>query len=118
MTNRDPSIAEELTGWGKVAEIETVGRTSGRAARAAVGFVADGDGSLLVAAGKQATDWALNLQANPSCQVRIGNSVTRCHAALVDDEVRGRALAQLILKYGTPAEKLGHGPVFRLIAQK
>ena len=32
----------------------------------------------------------------------------------VDDATRALAISGLILKYGTPAERLGHGPVFRL----
>ncbi len=111
------SIGEELAGWGKVALIETMGRVSGAPANAAVGFFEDDDGSLLIAAGSEAADWALNLWANPACRVTIGERVTPCHANEVEGADRALALAQLVLKYGTPAERLGHGPVFRLVPQ-
>lgn len=117
MTNHDRSIAEDLTRWGKVARIETVGRTSGRVASTAVGFVEDDDGSLLVAAGSDEADWALNLRSDPVCRVTIGERVAQCLASEVEGADRARALAGLVLKYGTPAERLGHGPVFRLVAQ-
>lgn len=111
------SIGEELAGWGKVALIETIGRVSGASASAAVGFVEDDEGSLLVAAGSEGADWVLNLAANPACRVTIGERVTPCHANEVEGADRSRALVQLVLKYGTPAERLGHGPVFRLVPQ-
>ena len=79
-----------------------------------VGFAQDVDGSLLVAAGSDTADWALNLRANPHCRVTIGDRVAAYEAAEVDEAERGPAVVQLILKYGTPAERLGHGPVFRL----
>lgn len=111
----DRSIGDELVGWGKVALIETIGRVTGARASAAVGFVDDGDGSLFVAAGSEGSDWALNLRANPQCRVTVGERVAVCQAREVDEAGRARAVAQLILKYGTPAERLGHGPVFRLV---
>ena len=45
-------VGEQLAGWGVVAILETRGRVTGRPARAAVGFVEEPDGSLLVAAGE------------------------------------------------------------------
>jgi hypothetical protein len=76
-----------------------------------VGFVEDGH-DLLVAAGGESTDWALNLRANPYCTVSIEDQLADYTAREVDD--RGPAVVALILKYGTPAERLGNGPVFRL----
>ena len=82
---------------------------------AAVGFVDGEGGDLVVAAGSETSDWALNLQNNPSCRVTIGDRVGGYRATeLADGVERSRALAALILKYGTPAERLGRGPVFRL----
>jgi deazaflavin-dependent oxidoreductase (nitroreductase family) len=115
VTTDDRSIAEDLTDWGKVVLLETIGRTSGRPAKAAVGFIAEPDGSLLVAAGSNDSDWALNLSANPACRATIGDKTTPCVAEEVDDDDRSRAITGLILKYGTPAERLGRGPVFRLV---
>ncbi len=114
MSDDDVSLGEQLAGWGKVALLETRGRASGRAITAPVGFVGEPDGSLLVAAGSEASDWARNLRANPICRATIEGSTTDYEAAEVDDATRAAAVIALILKYGTPAEGLGHGPVFRL----
>ena len=65
-------IGDQLAGWGVVAIVETRGRSTGRPARAAVGFIEETDGSLLVAAGQPDADWALNLEADPACAVTIG----------------------------------------------
>ena len=110
---RDP-IGEELVGWGRVALLETVGRTSGKAVESAVGFVEEEDGSLLVAAGSDSADWALNLGANPACRATVGERTAAYTAAEIQDGERSQAVVALILKYGTPAERLGRGPVFRL----
>jgi hypothetical protein len=80
----------------------------------AIGFVETEDGSLLVAAGSDESDWALNLRANPACRATIGDRVATYDAAEIEGDDRARAVTDLILKYGTPAERLGHGPVFRL----
>ena len=114
LTDAQPTIGEELAEWGKVALIETTGRSSGRPVKAAVGFVGADDGSLLVAAGSESADWALNLTANPHCAVTVGDRTDTYRAGEVDGGERAQALVKLVLKYGTPAEKLGHGPVFRL----
>ncbi|MBI3751883.1 MAG: nitroreductase family deazaflavin-dependent oxidoreductase [Chloroflexi bacterium] len=108
-------IGQQLAAWGKVARIQTRGRATGRPAVAAVGFVEEADGGLLVAAGSPDADWARNLEANPSAVVTIeGRSVDMTAEALSGD-VANRAVVELILKYGTPAERLGRGPVFRLV---
>ena len=109
----DP-IGEELARWGKVAWIETTGRTSGNPVTAAVGFLEDADGSLLIAAGSELADWARNLVANPRCHVTISDEVGWYDAVVADTDEQARAVVGLILKYGTPAERLGRGPVFRL----
>ncbi len=114
MTDSDQTLGEQLAGWGKVALLETRGRASGRVITAPVGFIDEPDGSLLVAAGSEASDWARNLRANPICRATIEQHTTDYDAAEVDDATRAAAVTALILKYGTPAEGLGHGPVFRL----
>ena len=110
----DSEIGDQLAGWGKVAVIGTTGRVSGRPARAAVGYVAEPDGSLLVAAGDPEADWARNLEADPRCTVRIGDQSWACAAELLDGPARSAAIVELIVRYGTPAERLGNGPAFRL----
>jgi deazaflavin-dependent oxidoreductase (nitroreductase family) len=98
-----------------VALIETRGRETGRIARAAVGFVDEPDGSLLVAAGDPDADWALNLVAEPHCQVTIGARTMDVEAVELEGPARARAVRDLIIKYGTPSERLGSGPAFRLV---
>jgi deazaflavin-dependent oxidoreductase (nitroreductase family) len=110
----DLGIGEQLAGWGKVAIVETTGRTSGRAARAAVGFIEEPDGSLLVAAGSPEAGWARNLALNPACIVRIGALSGRFIAEPLEGTALNATISGLILRYGTPAEGLGRGPAFRL----
>ena len=107
-------IGEQLAEWGNVALLETVGRTSGKKVRSAVGFVEKDDGALYLAAGSESADWVLNLRAQPRCRATVGDRAAAYVAREVDDSERNDAVAALILKYGTPAERLGRGPVFRL----
>ena len=118
LTDTYRTIGEDLAEWGKVVLIETTGRISGRPVSAAVGFVGDDQANLLVAAGSETADWALNLRSNPRCRATVGNDTTEYTATEVQGDERSQALVRLVLKYGTPAEKLGHGPVFRLEPQR
>jgi deazaflavin-dependent oxidoreductase (nitroreductase family) len=95
--------------------LETRGRVTGTTARAAIGFIEEPDGGLLVAAGDQDASWALNLLANPRCLVTIGDRRTRAEAVELEGPARAQAIRELILKYGTPSERLGNGPAFRLV---
>ena len=79
-----------------------------------VGFLEEPDGSLLVAAGEPDADWALNLELEPVCRVTIEDRTIEMTAEPVDGPDVSRAVVGLILKYGTPAERLGRGSVFRL----
>ena len=110
---RDTS-GDQLVEWGKVAAIETRGRSSGRAVIATVGFVEEPDGSLLVAASDAGSRWVANLRADPLCVVRIGTRRGPFIAEELDDADKPAAITGLILKYGTPSERLGAGPAFRL----
>jgi hypothetical protein len=110
---RDP-YGEQLVGWEKAVAIETRGRVSGRAVVADVGFVDEPDGSLLVAAGDPGAHWAANLRTEPRCVARIGALERTYVAEELDGAAKARAITELILKYGTPAERLGAGPAFRL----
>ncbi len=80
----------------------------------AVGFVEESDGSLLVAAGEPDADWALNILEAPGARVTVGERSWRVTAEPLDDRDHARAVRELILRYGTPAERLGAGPSFRL----
>jgi len=107
-------IAAQLVGWGRVVEIEARGRSSGRPVAVAVGFVESPDGSLLVAAGSPDADWARNLEAEPLCRLTLGQESWDAVAELVEGPEAAATIGALILRYGTPAEGLGRGPVFRL----
>jgi deazaflavin-dependent oxidoreductase (nitroreductase family) len=107
-------IGDQLTRWGTVATIETVGRRTRQPATAAIGYVEEDDGSLLVAAGDPSADWARNLELEPACTVTVGDLSGRYLAQALDGPERNAAIAALILRYGTPAEGLGRGPTFRL----
>ena len=82
----------------------------------AVGFVEEPDGALLVAAGSAEADWARNLEVEPGCVVTIEGRSRRMAAERLADSDAQRAIVELILKYGTPAERLGRGAAFRLRA--
>ena len=107
-------LGEQLAGWGKVVTVEARGRVTGRPVEVAVGYVEEADGSLLVAAGSAESDWARNLALAPACRVRLGDESWPAFAELVEGAAASSAVRDLILKYGTPAERLGRGPVFRL----
>jgi hypothetical protein len=80
----------------------------------AVGFLEEPDGSLLVAAGDPEADWARNLEAEPACTAEVGERKGHYLAEPLEDAEEHAAIAGLILRYGTPAERLGRGPAFRL----
>ncbi len=106
-------LGEQLAAWGKAALIETRGRVSGRAARAHVGFIDAPDGSIVVAAGPGA-HWAANLLAEPRCTVTVDGRTFRGIAEPLSGPELAAAIRNLILRYGTPAERLGSGPAFRI----
>lgn len=107
-------IGEQLAGWGTVAIVQTRGHRTGQPARAAVGYVEEVDGSLVVAAGRPEAAWARNLIDDPACLVTIGDDIAPFVAEELSGTDRNAAIASLILRYGTPAEGLGRGPAFRL----
>jgi deazaflavin-dependent oxidoreductase (nitroreductase family) len=107
-------VAQQLAGWGKVLRLETRGRMSGRPVEVAVGYVEEPDGSLLVAAGSEDADWARNLFADPACRASLGGAPFDAVAEPLEGPELHRAIRELILRYGTTAERLGRGPAFRL----
>lgn len=108
------AIGERLAREGRVVMLSTRGRTSGRPARAAVGFVEEADGSLLVAAGSPAAHWARNLAAHPYLTAAWAEHSGSFRAEQLEGDAFSAAITALILRYGTPAERLGRGPAFRL----
>jgi deazaflavin-dependent oxidoreductase (nitroreductase family) len=110
----DPTMADDLAAWGKVIMLETVGRVSGRARSVTIGFVEEPNGSLLVAAASETTNWARNLVATTDCTVERDGVRHGFQAVPLDRAMHAATVTALILKYGTPAEGLGAGPAFRL----
>jgi hypothetical protein len=88
---------------------------TGQPVTTAVGFVEEPSGSLLVAAGDDETHWGRNLLAEPRCRGTRGGVTTTYRAMLLDGAERNAAITALILAYGTPSERLGAGPSFRLV---
>ena len=72
------------------------------------------DGSLLVAAGEPDADWARNLELEPACRLTVGDRTWPATAERLEPVEAAMAVRELILRYGTPAERLGRGPAFRL----
>jgi hypothetical protein len=79
-----------------------------------VGFIEEPDGSLLVAAGEPDADWALNLLLSPEARVTVADRTWPVTAEPLDEAGHARAVRELILRYGTPAERLGAGASFLL----
>jgi deazaflavin-dependent oxidoreductase (nitroreductase family) len=112
-------MEDELVASGRFVRIETRGAVSGLARPVTVGFVEDDEDqgpavALLVAAGGTDSAWAGNLFAHPSCRVTTGDRSFDAVAEPLGAADHARAVRGLILRYGTPAEGLGHGPSFRL----
>jgi deazaflavin-dependent oxidoreductase (nitroreductase family) len=110
----DPAIGPDLVTWGRAIRLETVGRRTGRTATTFVSFHEDPDGSVLVAAAASTADWAQNLAADPSAMVTLRERRYAAVAEPLAGAEFARAIRELIVKGGTPAERLGHGPAFRL----
>ena len=103
----------DLVAWGKAIVLETTGRHSGLPRRVTIGFV-EVEGSLLVASASPASHWARNLAAGPACHVELRGERRAYRALPLAGAEHDRAVSALILKYGTPAERLGGGLGFRL----
>ena len=110
------TLADDLAAWGKVIVIEARGRSSGQPRLATVGYLDDGVEPLTyrVAASDDQTDWARNLLAEPACHVIADGIRTPYRAIRLEGAERHAVATELILKYGTPSERLGAGPAFRL----
>lgn len=115
-TERTPALDAELASDARFVRLTTRGRRSGQPRLVTVGFVAEADGSILVAAGASDSAWARNLLAEPDVEVTIGERTYLGRAEALDDRDprRGRAVRELILRYGTPSEGIGSGPIFAI----
>lgn len=107
----------DLVASGRFARIEALGHRTGRSRGVTVSFVEDREGppgALLVSAGSPDSAWARNLLAEPRCRVRIADGAFDAIAEPLLGAEHARAVRELILRFGTPAEGLGRGPSFRL----
>jgi deazaflavin-dependent oxidoreductase (nitroreductase family) len=114
----------DLVASGRYARIETHGRRTGAVRTVTVGYVDDpaavppappaAPTAILVASGASDSAWAANLVDEPACRVTIGARSFDGVAEPLERADHGRAVAALILRYGTPAEGLGTGPSFRI----
>ena len=91
---------------------------TGRPLEVALGYLEEPDGTALVAAGDPDADWARNLEADPHGRATIGDRAFDVIAEPLEGAPAAAAVVGLILKYGTTAERLGRGPVFRLRAAR
>jgi deazaflavin-dependent oxidoreductase (nitroreductase family) len=110
-------MEDDLVASGRFVRIRTLGGRTGQSRAVTVGFVDDDEGppgSILVAAGGLDSAWARNLLANPSCRVEVGDRSFDAVAEPLAPVEHARAVRDLILRYGTPAEGLGRGESFRL----
>jgi deazaflavin-dependent oxidoreductase (nitroreductase family) len=107
---------DDLVRDGRVARLELRGHRSGLPRPVNVGFVERPDGTFVIAARGFETAWARNLEADPRTVVTIGPRSFAATAELLEDDDPRRpvAIRDLILRYGTPSEGLGRGPVFVL----
>jgi deazaflavin-dependent oxidoreductase (nitroreductase family) len=109
-------VDDDLVRSGRYARLEIRGRRTGELRVVTVGYAEEPDGSLVIAAGAAEADWARNLEAaTDAVRVTIGDRLFLAVADVLDDDDprRGAAIRALILRYGTPAERLG-GSVFVL----
>jgi deazaflavin-dependent oxidoreductase (nitroreductase family) len=106
---------DDLVVSGRYARVRARGGQTGQPRTVTVGFVDDesAPGALLVAS-RAGSAWARNLLADPACLVETGERIFEAIAEPLDGADHARAIRGLILRYGTPAEGLGHGPSFRL----
>ena len=110
-------MEDDLVTSGRFVRIETRGERTGLARAVTIGFAEDvpGDpGTILIAAGSPDSAWARNLLADPACRVTLGDRSFEAVAEPLEPADHARAIRELILRYGTPAEGLGRGPSFRL----
>ena len=107
---------DELVRDGRVARLQLHGHRTGEPRMVTVGYIELPDGSIVVAAQSDEAAWARNLEADPRATVTIGDRTFTARAERLDDADPRRiaAVRELILRYGTPSERLGRGPVFVL----
>jgi deazaflavin-dependent oxidoreductase (nitroreductase family) len=109
--------SDDLVVQGRLIALETRGRRSGGPVVIALAFVEEPDGALVVSASDPDAGWARNLLADPRCRVTMGTRTWVAAATPLEGPEHESAVVGLILRYGTPSERLGSGPSFRLVPQ-
>lgn len=94
-----------MTPWAEdpFCYLTTTGRRSGRAHRIEIWFATeDGRTLLLMAGGRDRSDWVQNLQAEPAVQVEVGGAAHDATArVLAEGEAEDAAARRLLVaKYG------------------
>jgi hypothetical protein len=110
-------VDDELVASGRYARLEIAARDGGPPTqRVTVGFVGLDDGAIVVAATAPDARWARSLADVRRARITMGDRSFDASATelTTTDPVRSAAVRDLILRYGTPSEGLGRGPVFRL----
>jgi deazaflavin-dependent oxidoreductase (nitroreductase family) len=107
----------DLVASGRFVRIETHGHGASQRHTVTVGFIEDPErpGAVIVASGDPDSIWARNLLDDPEARVTIGERVFAAVAEPLSPAEHNRAIADLILRYGTSSEGLGRGPTFRLV---
>jgi hypothetical protein len=108
---------DDLVATGRYARLEFASIDPERPrASVTVGFVELPDGALAVAATAPDARWATSLAQARRARVTIADRSYEATASELApaDPARNAAIRDLILRYGTPSEGLGLGPVFRL----
>ncbi len=98
---------------GYVGDLTTTGIRSGRAHNVTVGFVRDGDGTILVAAQGPKSAWAANLGSHPRCEFAVRGKARRYVARQLSGTEREGAIRRIRKRYVGDA-RYGRGAAFRL----
>ncbi len=110
------AFGTRMAASGRFLLIETVGRRTGRRHQTPVGFERAADGSLYVGAGSETAHWARNLLERPDCRASVGRDTRAYRAEPLHGTSRDAALQAIKGRYGPGmADRIGTGPVFRLV---
>jgi hypothetical protein len=110
-------VDDDLVASGRYARLDIASPERGRPRQSVtVGFVELADGAIAIAATAPDARWARVLTGSRGARVRIGDRTfdVRARELASEDPERATVIRDLILRYGTPSEGLGRGPVFRL----
>lgn len=98
----DGRYGSEFAGGAPILLLTTTGRKSGEARTAPLLYLRDGDDHVIVASKggmSRHPQWYLNLQAQPSCEVQVGEETFRVTAATVDEEEKKKLWPRLVEMY-------------------